>query len=427
MRILFISDYFPPFTPGGAEWSSFYSAQALAKRGQVVTVLTPNYGRLPFRQKVKGFWVIRPPFPYKLGKGQKTLPFWVNNNLFYYLYFAFWIIKSFFQERPDLVHLQSRFALPGVVLAKFFLRFKLVFTIRDTALFCPTGVCLQAGKIKKEYAQFSHFWQKCSQDYLRQYLEPESFWKRGYYRLTLFYFWFNTLVKRWCLKFCDQTVFISQALQGLYLKAGLVKRQKSKIIYNLPPFSKYQQARIKPAILKKKYKLNNKKVVLFVGRKTKGKGVEVLLKSAKEVYKKDKQAVFLFVGKGAVREKKDYLRDIASVKHEELFGFYQQADLVVVPTLGFEPLGRVPIEAALFKRAVVVANSGGLPEQVINGKTGFIVPKGNFKRLSQVILRLLSNSKLREKIGQNQQEYIQKKFAEEKIFQQTISLYRSLE
>ena len=80
MRILFLCDYFPPFAPGGAEWSSYYSAKALARKGEEIIVLTPNYGQLPKIERKQGFKVIRFPFPFKLKNEQQTLPYFRNNG-----------------------------------------------------------------------------------------------------------------------------------------------------------------------------------------------------------------------------------------------------------------------------------------------------------------------------------------------------------
>ena len=127
MKILFICDYFSPFTPGGAEWSSYYAAQAIAKQGQEVVILTPNYGQRSTREKNGRLKIIRFPFPFKLKGSQATLPYFLNTQPLYYLYFAFWIIFYGLKEKPDILHLQDRFSLPGAVLAKLILGKPLVF------------------------------------------------------------------------------------------------------------------------------------------------------------------------------------------------------------------------------------------------------------------------------------------------------------
>ena len=45
--ILFATEYYPPFAPGGAEWTNAAWASALARHGRRVVVVTPNYGAAP--------------------------------------------------------------------------------------------------------------------------------------------------------------------------------------------------------------------------------------------------------------------------------------------------------------------------------------------------------------------------------------------
>src|SRR6267143_1937434 len=58
--VLFASEYYPPFAPGGAEWSTAAWAAALVRRGHRVTVVTPNYGAAA-REDRDGATIIRMP------------------------------------------------------------------------------------------------------------------------------------------------------------------------------------------------------------------------------------------------------------------------------------------------------------------------------------------------------------------------------
>ncbi|PIS09360.1 hypothetical protein COT75_01640 [Candidatus Beckwithbacteria bacterium CG10_big_fil_rev_8_21_14_0_10_34_10] len=427
MRILFISDYFPPFAPGGAEWSSYYSAQGLAKKGEEVVVLTPNYGKNPKTEESKGFKIIRFPFPFKLKNKSQTLPYFLNSQPLYYLYFGFWIVYYSIREKVDLLHLQERFSLPAAVLAKYILRKPLVFTLRNFVLFCPVGTCLQKKSIKRESSSFSHFWNQCVPEYINLYLKPKSKIKYLYARASLLYSWIDNLMKRRLLKNCDKLIAISNSLREIYLKADLVCKDKIKVVYNLPPLGVKKTNNEEIIRLRKKHQLGNKKVVLYAGRLTLGKGVYDLLKAGEIVCQREKNVVFLLIGKGSLKVKtQSYFKIIPEVSHEELFKYYQLADLVVVPTAGIEPFGRVPIEAALFKKAVIITRSGGLKEQIIAGKTGFIVSRKNPSQLAEVILKLLRDKSLSLKIGENHYQFVKQKFNQKKITERIISIYQSL-
>lgn len=427
MKVLFICDYFPPFAPGGAEWSSYYSAQALTAKGEEVFVLTPNYRKSPRIENKKGIKIIRFPFPFKLKSHNDTLSYFLNSQPLYYLYFAFWIIFYSLKEKTDILHLQSRFSLPGAVLAKLVLKKPLVFTLRNFVLFCPTGTCLLNQKTKKAYSQFNHFWHQCVPQYVDFYLNPKSKLKYFYSRLSLFYAWIDNLAKRRLLKHCDKLIAISKSLKDIYVKANLINKEKVEVIYNLPPLRVKKADRREIDRIKKQYHLKNKKVVLFVGRLTLGKGVYDLLKAGEIIFKEKKDVLFLLIGKGSLRVKlKSWFKVIPAICHEDIFKFYQIADVVVVPTKGIEPFGRVPIEVAFFKKPVVATKSGGLKEQIINNKTGYFVSRGKPEDLAKIILKLLQDKSLRLKIGEKHGQFINKNFNKRTIIKKTLFLYKSL-
>ncbi|MFF3315084.1 glycosyltransferase family 4 protein [Streptomyces sp. NPDC003035] len=70
---------------------------------------------------------------------------------------------------------------------------------------------------------------------------------------------------------------------------------------------------------------------------------------------------------------------------------YRGCDLVWYPTTGEEPYGLVPLEAMASERPVVVADSGGLVETVVDGVNGLVVPRGDSGALAHAALRLLDD------------------------------------
>ncbi len=111
---------------------------------------------------------------------------------------------------------------------------------------------------------------------------------------------------------------------------------------------------------------------------------------------------------------------------QKLATYYQLAEMVVVPSRCYEGFGRIPQEAALFKKPVIITKSGGLPEQIIHGRTGLIVPKAKPQKLAQAILFLLENQKIRISLGKAHYEFTKKKFNPGKIVNKLINLYQQL-
>ncbi len=95
----------------------------------------------------------------------------------------------------------------------------------------------------------------------------------------------------------------------------------------------------------------------------------------------------------------EHVEFVPWVQHDRLAELYQRALLVVVPSV-YEPFGMVALEAMACKRAVVASRFGGLMEIVRDGKTGFLVQPKDHLDLAQWIMTLLSDSELRNRMGE---------------------------
>lgn len=73
-------------------------------------------------------------------------------------------------------------------------------------------------------------------------------------------------------------------------------------------------------------------------------------------------------------------------------------DVFVIPSLS-EPFGRVIIEAMSCEKPVVGFNSGGVPEIVVDGQTGFLIPPYSTKIMAEKIIVLLNDKNLRDRLG----------------------------
>jgi hypothetical protein len=88
---------------------------------------------------------------------------------------------------------------------------------------------------------------------------------------------------------------------------------------------------------------------------------------------------------------------------------YASADVVVVPSL-YEPFGLVALEAQRIGTAVAVAKTGGLAETLPKTGGGVFFPPGDANGLAQVLERLLQNPSLRQKLGSEGQQAVEKHF-----------------
>ena len=92
--------------------------------------------------------------------------------------------------------------------------------------------------------------------------------------------------------------------------------------------------------------------------------------------------------------------EFRSLPYGEMHRLYEEADVVVYPTVGDEPYGLVPLEAMSMARPVVGSRSGGITETIVEGKTGFLVERGDSVALADRIEQLLRDPDLSQRMGQ---------------------------
>lgn len=91
--------------------------------------------------------------------------------------------------------------------------------------------------------------------------------------------------------------------------------------------------------------------------------------------------------------------EFQSAKFEDMPRLYDMADIVIYPTIGDEPYGLVPVEAMSCRRPVVASRSGGIPETVCHGVSGFLVEPNNARQLAEHVETLIRDPRLRHRMG----------------------------
>jgi len=189
--------------------------------------------------------------------------------------------------------------------------------------------------------------------------------------------------------------------------------------------------------LMREYNLKNKRIILFVGRLVKYKGIEYLLKAMKTVIPAFKSICLLIVGDGPLKNKLEYLSSKMNLKSNIVFtgnvssrilrNIYRIADLFVLPSISnSEGFGIVLIEAMAHAKPVIASNVGGIPHIVKNGFNGLLVAPRDFTELGNRIIDLLSDNVYSQKLGQRGQESIVKNYSWEQTIKQIIEVYQDI-
>jgi glycosyltransferase involved in cell wall biosynthesis len=161
----------------------------------------------------------------------------------------------------------------------------------------------------------------------------------------------------------------------------------------------------------------NNKSLLYVGRLSKEKGVDVLLRAIKIIKESVHDIVVDIVGDGPEKNMlinlsddlylNDNVRFIGSIPHNKIGDFYKQCTALIVPSVWGEPFGLVGIEAISIGRPVIASNVGGISEWLDDEKTGYLVEPGNSNQIAEKVIKLFSHKRLLEQMGKNERKKVE--------------------
>ena len=107
---------------------------------------------------------------------------------------------------------------------------------------------------------------------------------------------------------------------------------------------------------------------------------------------------------------------------DDLMGCF---DLFAHPALA-EGLGVATLKAAAAGVPVVGFSAGGLPEAVVHGETGLLVPAEDISALSDAIATLMDEDQLRQQLGAAGQQRMQNEFSIDTMADKHIELYEAV-
>ena len=111
--------------------------------------------------------------------------------------------------------------------------------------------------------------------------------------------------------------------------------------------------------------------------------------------------------------------------HQTLAQYYQAADLFVHGSRA-DTFPLTVLEALACGTPVVATKIGGIPEQIVDGVTGFLTPASDAQAMTQAILRLMADPELCNRIGQNAAEDAQKRFDDERHVNDYLKWYKEI-
>ena len=182
----------------------------------------------------------------------------------------------------------------------------------------------------------------------------------------------------------------------------------------------------------------NERYILNVARHVPVKGVDTTLRAFALIAREHSSVQLLQVGAGPLTKSlqqlacvlgvSDRVRFLGPLTHHEVLPLMQSAEVVVLSsrtdhTGAREALGMVLNEASACGVALAATCSGGIPEAVLHGKTGFLSPEEDERSLAENLARLLADEELRRTLGRHGREYVCEKFCLRKQTAQLEYLY----
>jgi len=163
------------------------------------------------------------------------------------------------------------------------------------------------------------------------------------------------------------------------------------------------------------------------------KGQHDLIDAAALVVREVPDARFLVLGEGELRESLEHhIKHLHLERHVLLAGYRPDAlglvrsfDVFVMCSTS-EGLGMPLLEAMACRRAVVASRVGGIPEVVVDGETGILVPARTPRALASAIATLLGDPRRRDQLGEAGRRRVEERFTIERAVGQTIAVYVAL-
>ncbi len=216
------------------------------------------------------------------------------------------------------------------------------------------------------------------------------------------------LLEKLASRITDKIIALTPREKADYLRYKVAEEDKLVIIpsgielYKCQPIPQEERSK-----LKKKLGIpEHSAVVGTAGRLVPVKGPGFLIQAVGQVISEHPDTYLVFAGDGPLRKnlEKDAV-DMGLAKNiiftgwrDDMARILSVFDIFCLPSLN-EGMGRVLVEAMALGKPVVASDVGGIPDLIIPGKNGFLVPPRNPGELAQQILFLIKNREEREKLG----------------------------
>jgi glycosyltransferase involved in cell wall biosynthesis len=174
--------------------------------------------------------------------------------------------------------------------------------------------------------------------------------------------------------------------------------------------------------------------LLFVGRLSREKGVDCLLKAFADVIKIVPETILTIVGDGPEKYRlerlsndlkiNEFVQFAGEVEHQQVHEYYKKSAICILPSLWMENCPIAGLEALSHGRPLVGSEIGGIPDLVEHGRNGYLFQTNQHRELAGYLVDLLDKPELIVEFGRSSRSLFEKSFTESIHMDRLLKLYQ---
>ena len=236
--------------------------------------------------------------------------------------------------------------------------------------------------------------------------------------------------------FVDRFLVVSDALRQAMIEGHGIPAEKVIRIYNgveIGHFSPQKRNEARKRIRQEFSVGENTLLVGAIGRLVWQKGFEYLVQAIPMVLNKFPKAQVLIVGEGPIKHHLEALSHKLKIGRHLIFAGFRKdikqilsaIDMLVIPSV-LEGFPIITLEGMAMTKPIIATNIDGIKEQIIDGKTGILIPHKDPSAIAEAILKLSKDEQCAQNIGWEARKRVEKEFSLEKMVNTTEQIYQSL-
>ena len=181
--------------------------------------------------------------------------------------------------------------------------------------------------------------------------------------------------------------------------------------------------------------------ILTIGRLIEKKGHVYAIRAIAKVVKKYRNIEYLIAGDGPLRNKLEglvqelgiekHVKFSGAIEQNEVLKLYQQAHIFVLPSITTsngdqEGIPVVLMEAQATGLPVISTYHTGIPEVIVEGKSGFLVPEKDVDALAERLEYPIEHPELWPDMGRYGRKFVEEKYDIKKLNQQLVEIYSNI-